>query len=72
MAAVNKTSNEYAELITNYDQIPKAVLAAIAVSFIVNQGGVAANEEDTTAAIMQEWTTLHAQGFVPQKPVKIK
>jgi len=67
--AANKTSNEYAELITNYEQIPKAVLAAIAVSFIVNRSG-SVNAEDTTVALMEEWALLHTQGIVPQKPTK--
>ena len=62
-----KVRNEYMTAISGrlYEKIPKAVLAAIAVSHIVNHE-VPFDEVDE--AILEEWRILHAQGIVPQKP----
>lgn len=61
-----KQSNEYAKTLGKwYDKIPKAVLAAVAVSF-ATQGGD--NLEQALVAVMTEWNTLHLNGIVPQKP----
>lgn len=65
---VFKTENEYQNLLKNYDKMPKAVLAAIAVSYALRQV-----EEDfgrVEEEIMNEWRVLHSAGVVPQKPVK--
>jgi hypothetical protein len=70
MTAINKKSNEYAEVISEiYDRIPKAVLAAIAVSFslILNEGQDFDQVQDT---ILTEWRILNENGIVPQKPIK--
>jgi hypothetical protein len=70
MTAINKKSNEYAEVISEiYDRIPKAVLAAIAVSFslILNEGQDFDQVQDT---ILTEWRILNVNGIVPQKPIK--
>lgn len=60
-----KQSNEYAKLIPHFDDIPKTVLAAIAVSLAVRLTG----EEDFDGAIddiITEWHILHSGGIVPQ------
>lgn len=66
--AINKRTNEYAhELRSYYDAIPKAVLAAIAVSYASSGGDYLENAAQNVA---DEWRTLHEQGIVPQKPSK--
>lgn len=66
MAGIKKT-NEYKQLIKNYDKIPKAILAAIVVSNLLNHVGT--NQEEVTQAIADEWLTLYVNGIVPQKPL---
>jgi hypothetical protein len=68
-----KTTNEYQRHIVGYGSIPKAVLAAIAVSFAAMHHGDKALDSDSpsevvTGWLMQEWQTLYEQGIVPQKP----
>ena len=69
MPGLNKTFNEYAyELRDAYDQMPKAVLAAIAYSF-----ALLLCEDDFDAArgkVAKEWQQLHMQHIVPQAPCK--
>ena len=61
-----KTQNEYAEQLRGmYDDIPKAVLAAIAVSVLTCGGD---HIEEAKSLIANEWKTLHQQGIVPQAP----
>jgi hypothetical protein len=48
-----------------FDQCPKTVWAAIAVS-LVTAGGQYLDE--ARALILDEWQILHAAGIVPQKP----
>jgi hypothetical protein len=60
-----KKSNDYANLIADYDKIPKAVFAAIAVSQMVQLGD---NIEFINDALKQEWYILYRNGIVPQKP----
>lgn len=61
-----KVKNEYAEAIREiYAQIPKAVLASIAVSCLT-VGGDYINE--ATERVLEEWRILHENGIVPQKP----
>ncbi len=62
-----KTTNEYAREIKNYDNIPKAVLAAIAVSAVTCGGDLL---DEATERINAEWQILHEAGIVPQKPTK--
>lgn len=66
-----KKINEYQQAIDQgfYEHMPKAVLAAIAVSFAEK---INSNTFETfdgpTFALQAEWATLHANGIVPQKP----
>ena len=47
------------------DAIPKAVLAAIAISALTCGGDTL---EDGRRALADEWRILHQQGIVPQAP----
>ncbi len=70
---VNKKSNEYAKVISEiYDRTPKAVLAAIAVSYamMVDDSVDYDGFEGVQEAILKEWGILHSNGIVPQKPIK--
>ena len=61
-----KRRNAYSRTLGGlYDRIPKAVLAAIAVSF-ATQGGDFLDEAEKR--VLEEWTILHQNGIVPQKP----
>ena len=60
-------SNEYADTLTHFHLMPKAVLAAIAVSFALALEGTDETAR-AVARIRSEWDTLHANGIVPQKP----
>ena len=66
---VFKTYNEYQRLIKNYDNIPKAVLAAVLVSKILLSNG--GNFDAVDRDIAEEWKTLYEAGVVPQKPLKL-
>jgi hypothetical protein len=64
-----KTLNTYVSAMSLelYEDCPKAVLAAIAVSALTIGG----DQLDKAAArIAQEWQTLHAAGVVAQPPTK--
>lgn len=70
---VFKKSNEYADLISRrlYEETPKAVLAALLVSFIDRcSGGNLEGWADMDKALLEEWDILHQNGIVPQKPPK--
>ncbi len=59
-------TNEYqSELGKLFDEMPKAVLAAVAVSF-ATQGGDRLSEAQVLIA--KEWGVLNQNGIVPQKP----
>lgn len=60
-----KKINEYAGRVADYDRIPKAVFAAIAVSLLTGGGD---HFEGIDDAVMREWACLHLAGIVPQKP----
>lgn len=60
-----KRLNEYAQQVANYDEIPKAVFAAIAVSALTCGGD---HLEQADELINEEWKTLYEAGIVPQKP----
>jgi hypothetical protein len=67
---LNFKSNEYADLINNdlYDKLPKTVLAAIAVSFIIRlEGNII---DDIDGYLLDEWKTLYQNKIVLQRPVK--
>lgn len=65
--AINKKLNEYVEAIPRelFEDTPKAVWAAIAISFAVNI--VAEGDFDEAAwAVVREWSILKQNGIVPQ------
>lgn len=66
-----KLNNEYQKLIAQsfYERCPKAVFAAIAVSYIANMANVSL--ENVTDEMFREWRVLYEQGIVPQKPTKL-
>lgn len=65
---MTKTTNEYSQALgTLFDETPKAVLAAIAVSALTCGGD---RLEEAKARVAHEWRILHANGIVPQKPGK--
>lgn len=67
---VFKKSNSYQELLSQefYEKCPKAVLAAIAVSFVINHQGSDADVAEEI--ILHEWDILHKNGTIPQKPYR--
>lgn len=65
----NKTSNEYAEMITIYESMPKAVLAALAVSLVMRVNG-STTPKEVTDELINEWEALYDNGIIPQKPPK--
>jgi len=62
-----KQHNEYELLISEH--IPKSILAAVLVSEYLNRMGV--EPENLNAAILAEWEILHANGIVPQRPIRL-
>lgn len=62
--------NQYQQTIATelFDACPKAVFAAIAVSFLALQSGD--NFERINNELLREWDVLHKQGIVPQAPPK--
>ena len=73
MYSVNKLSNSYADVVPNevFEGVPKAVWAAIAVSFATSGGdglNSVTNEVKVRVArmIVGEWAILHQNGIVPQ------
>ncbi len=63
--------NNYAYALTTefFIKIPKAVLAAIAVSY-ASRLGEGDNFEDAQNEIHYEWGALYQTGIVPQRPPK--
>ena len=62
------TYNCYAgQLGMMFDEIPKTVLAAIAVSALTSGGD---ELEHAAARVAEEWGILHDNGIVSQKPGK--
>ncbi len=62
-----KISNEYAEALGDlYEKTPKAVFAAMAVSFFTTGGD---HMEDLIDRFHDEWVALYNSGIVPQKPL---
>lgn len=72
MPNLNATTNDYSNALTlrTYDMIPKAVLAAVAVSALTSGGDCL---DEAQQAIVTEWNTLHQNGIVPQAvPAKLR
>lgn len=68
MAHLKNTSNEYSiALGALFDEMPKSVIAAIAVSAMTCGGD---HISDAVALVADEWRILHTNGIVPQKPGK--
>ncbi len=68
-----KLSNEYAQVFGHktFDEIPKAVFAAIALSF-ANRAQAAEGDLYAAAQLaVSEWETLADNGIVPQRPSKL-
>ena len=66
MTSLHTKDNEYMDQIREvYDEIPKSVLAAIAVSALTCGGD---RLEEATEAVVKEWVCLHNAGVVAQKP----
>ena len=65
-------SNEYANLVDRhlYDRIPKTVIAAIMVSFIIKLEGEEIIEKDISGYVLDEWKVLYQNKIVPQLPPK--
>jgi hypothetical protein len=51
-------------------ETPKAVLAALLVSYLVNHAGV--DFDELPAKIIDEWQVLHDNGIVKQKPPSLE
>ena len=67
---ISKIGNEYAaQLGRMFDEMPKTVLAAIAVSCL-SQGGDYLEKAQARAA--REWQVLHENGIVQQRPGKCR
>lgn len=59
-----KIRNEYVEEIRDvYDDMPKAVLAAVAVSALTVGGD---HLDEATVRVVTEWDALHTAGIVAQ------
>lgn len=67
----SKVMNEYAIAIggTLYAETPKAVFAALLVSYLKRDG---VSFDELPPAIVKEWEVLHDNGIVPQEPPKLK
>lgn len=64
-----KLHNDYARLLgRSYADMPKAVLAAVAVSYATRCLELTLEPEPVTQAIRDEWAALHENGIVPQRP----
>lgn len=69
-----KIGNEYAQGFGRlYEEIPKAVFAAVAYSYAGWACGEEAKANDEIVArFLEEWRILHDNGIVPQKPPQYK
>lgn len=68
---MNQTDSYSASLGTLYQRIPKAVLAALAVSLTLrtlDPEPLALDDPRITTALLEEWRILHANGIVPHIP----
>ena len=61
--------NQYSKLLLGFfDECPKTVFAALAVSRELLVNGE--NSEAVEAGLLSEWQSLYENGIVPQKPPK--
>ena len=63
--------NEYSKAVSMefFDQCPKTVFAALAVSHVLNLKGC--DFADTEKELLNEWISLYENGIIKQRPVKI-
>ena len=64
------TMNTYTELINDnfYRDTPKAVFAALAISYLINhQGADYSKPEILEQMLVNEWHLLHQAGVIPQE-----
>lgn len=66
---ISKKGNSYALAIVDIDA-SKTVFMAIALSFALRIGGTG-NIDEARQLVMDEWTVLHQNGIVPQKPKRV-
>ena len=64
----NKLPNEYQMSLGIYGTCPKAVFAALAVSFARRIFGDDKSAAEIETELLNEWNTLHQGHIVPQKP----
>jgi hypothetical protein len=66
-----KAMNDYAvQLCDYYSKAPKAVIAAVVVSFLINHFQTEQGTGEVAHAFLKEWETLYQNGIVPQRPPK--
>lgn len=66
-----KTSNDYAQAFGRlYDRTPKAVFAAVAMSYAIRVAGAEEPAGTAIAEFLHEWTVLNQNGIIPQKPAE--
>ena len=66
---IKQTNNYQSQIDTAFfEQCPKAVFAALAVSFCANWANIPF--EEITKGLRDEWEILYKNGIVPQKPPK--
>lgn len=70
-----KRRNQYLDCFPSglYERMPKAVLAALVVSYATRCGDGDLDDlspETVGTAILDEWRILHQAGIVPQPPAK--
>ena len=67
---LGKLENSYVEQLGKlYEETPKAVFAAIAISALTGGGD---RLDEAVVAICTEWNILHQNGIVPQKAPSAK
>lgn len=70
MPGITKATNGYQRAFgALYDEIPKSVFAAVALSFAyisIEEKGF----DEAARRVIEEWRTLFENGIVPQKPPK--
>lgn len=68
MPSANKIGNEYQSQYPAYENTPKAVIAAVALSLAKR---LCEDDECKAATLLsEEWATLHQAGIVPQPPAR--
>lgn len=63
---LNAKTNEYQKAYPSFDSTPKAVVAAVAFALAMRLCND--NQEQAEALLREEWSVLHANGIIPQKP----